>query len=145
MSTDVTSAPDSVPAEPAPARKQGSTFRIVLILLLVLAIVALIFDRRSQAAAKELHDSLNEMIREHMSKTGPMRQMPTVDAVHEHIGREPSEAYDHEDVPNTKVEEYHYRGGLPWRSYVVYVYYRTRPDVRLDAVSLNQALTKDEL
>jgi hypothetical protein len=145
MSTDSPGVTEHVPAENTPPQKQGSLFRIILIVLLVLAVIALIFDRRSQAGAKELHDSLNQMIQDQLTKSGPTRQMPAMDAVHEHIGREPSETYDHEEVPNTKVEEYHYRGGLPWRSYVVYVYYRTKPDVRLDAVSLNQALTKDDL
>lgn len=140
MSTDVTAPPDTAadaPAEPAtPKKKAPATRTTVLIVILIIAAGALFFDRRAQSQAMNHHDGLDAM-------RSPGEELPTMDAVHEYVGREPDEAYDHQEVANTHVEEYHY--SVPWRTNILYVYYRTEPDVRLDAVSLNQELTKEDL
>jgi hypothetical protein len=133
MSTDESASPEMMHPEPAAQPKQGSLFRIVLIVLLVLAVIALVIDRRSQSAAQDLHNSLVQMY-----DTAPARDKPKMDAVREKIGFDPAATYDHEKAPNMKVEEYRFRGGLPWRNYTVYVYYRTQPEERMYSVSLNQ-------
>lgn len=132
MSTEETASPEMTHPEHTAPQKQGSIFRIALIVVLVLAVGALIVDRRAQSAAKDLHDTLFKMY-----ESAPPRDKPTMEAVHEKIGFEPDETYDHERAANTFVEEYHYRGGLPWRTYKVYVYYRKAPEERLYSVSLN--------
>jgi hypothetical protein len=133
MSTDEATSPEVAGMEPSPPRKQGSVLRIVLIVLLVVAVIALVVDMRARSAAEELHNSIMEL-----HESAPAREKPTIEAVHERAAREPTETYDHHQAANTKVEEYRYRGGLPWRTYTVYVYYRTKPEVRLYSVSLNQ-------
>ncbi len=133
MSTDESASPETMHPDPVAQPKQGSLLRIVLIVLLVLAVIALIIDRRSQSAAQELHDSLADMF-----DTAPARDKPKMGAIREKIGFEPATTYDHEKAPNMKVEEYRFRGGLPWRNYTVYVYYRTLPEERMYSVSLNQ-------
>lgn len=139
MSTDHATAPEATTSEaPAATEKRRSPVRTaVLFLLLILAVSALLIDRRAQSRAQDLHNRLDRM------RSVPADQLPTIEVVHEHIGRTPDDAYDHNEVANTKVEEYHYN--VPWRTNVVYVYYRTMPDVRLDAVSLNQPLTQADL
>ena len=133
MSTEESASPEMTHPEHAAEPKQGSLFRIVLIILLVLAVIALVIDRRSQSSAQELHDSLVKMY-----DSAPPRDKPKMEAVREKIGFEPAATYDHDKAPNMKVEEYRYRGGLPWRNYTVYVYYRTMPEERMYSVSLNQ-------
>lgn len=140
MSSDVTAPPEpaaAAPVEPSTPKKKGNSTRtIVLVALLVIAAAALFFDKRAQSQAMNAHDGLEAM-------KAPGKELPTMEAVHEYIGREPTAAYDHKEVPNTTVEEYHY--SVPWRTNILYVYYRTQPDVRLDAVSVNQALTAADL
>ena len=143
MSTDDAGSPAASPEETkaeSPTPKQGSTLRIVLILLLVLLIAALVIDRQSQAGAQDLYDSLDRMKDTGLSQN----KMPSLESVHKEIGRTPNEAYDHPEIGNTKVEEYHFRGGLPWRKYIVYVYYRADRE-ELDNVTLNQPLGADML
>lgn len=140
MSSDITAPADpaaDAPPEPIAPKKKGSAIRTtVLVIILIIAATALFFDRRAQSQAMDHSEGLEAM-------KAPGRELPTMEAVHEYVGREPDDAYNHEGVPNTMVEEYHYR--VPWRTNILYVYYRTQPDVRLDAVSVNQALTADDL
>jgi hypothetical protein len=133
MSPEETTPAETARSEHAPPPKQGSLFRIILILLLVLAVIALIIDRRAQSAAQELHTSIQTLL-----DSAPALERPTIEAVHEKAAREPSTTYEQDKTPNMKVEEYRFRGGLPWRNYTVYVYYRTAPQERLYSVSLNQ-------
>ena len=136
MSPEETAPPESTAAEGAPAvKRQGSAFRVVLIFLLVIAVIALVIDLRARASAKALDEKLMGMLQG--------REKPTIDTVHQEVGRKPDKEYDHKTVRNTKVEEYGFRGAL--RKYIVYVYYQTKPDVRLDAVSPYLPLTEDQL
>jgi hypothetical protein len=133
MSTEETASPEVAHPEHAAPQRQGMTFRIVLIVLLVLAVVALVIDRQAQSKAQTLHDELVEMY-----ESASARDKPLLNDVHDKIGFEPADTYDHDRAANTMVEEYRYRGGLPWRTYTVYVYYRKAPEERLYSVSLNQ-------
>ena len=144
MSSDVTAPPDpaaEAPTEPSPAKKKSNTRATVLIIILIIAAAALFFDKRAQSQAMSHSEGLDAMKAEAMKS--PSKELPTMEEVREYVGREPDEAYDHKEVPNTKVEEYHYR--VPWRTTTLYVYYRTQPDVRFDAVSVNQELTAEDL
>ena len=101
------------------AGKSGSKSRIILILVLVVAVVLLVVDLRARNAAADLDSQLNDML-----EKAPARQKPSIEEVHEAVGREPDEEYEMEGVADTKIEEYQFQGAL--RKYVVYCAYSTR-------------------
>ena len=64
---------------------KGNATRIVLVSILVVAIAVLILDRRARSACTDLHDDIAKMVESADS--------PTVEQVHEKIGRDADNIY----------------------------------------------------
>ena len=123
-----TASAASSPAKPS----TFSPLRIVLFLVLGIAIVLLVIDRRGRSAAESALHDIAALMPEDPSEI--QDDEVTEARVHEVVGRPPDKTYD---APSgRKVEEYRWKG-LFNREYVVYVSYQKGIINLLHAVTLN--------
>jgi hypothetical protein len=133
-------AEKSTPTAPGPAAAKGgpSLLRIILFAVLVVAIVALAWDRLARRGAKNAYDRIKARLStsEEGKTDAAFGQLTSCEDVKKLAGREPDEPAVAKG--NELHETYTWQGAFGFRKYRVYVVYRKGPKPTLSRTTLNQ-------